>query len=90
MMTQAFHLTRPERRTTSVVFASPHSGRDYPQAFLDRADLDSRAIRSSEDAFVDLLFDAAPLHGAPLLRAGASRAYVDLNRAADELDPGLI
>lgn len=90
MMTQAFHLTRPERRTTSVVFASPHSGRDYPQAFLDRAELDSRAIRSSEDAFVDLLFDAAPLHGAPLLRAGASRAYVDLNRAADELDPALI
>ena len=90
MMTQAFHLTRPERRTTSVVFASPHSGRDYPQPFLDRAELDSRAIRSSEDAFVDLLFDAAPLHGAPLLRAGASRAYVDLNRAADELDPALI
>jgi N-formylglutamate deformylase len=90
MMTQAFHLTRPERRTTSVVFASPHSGRDYPQAFLDRAELDSRAIRSSEDAFVDLLFDSAPLHGAPLLRAGASRAFVDLNRASDELDPALI
>jgi N-formylglutamate amidohydrolase len=89
-MTQAFHLTRPERRTTSVVFASPHSGRDYPPAFLERAELDSRAIRSSEDAFVDLLFDCAPSHGAPFLRAGASRAVVDLNRAADELDPALI
>ncbi|EYD74355.1 N-formylglutamate deformylase [Rubellimicrobium mesophilum DSM 19309] len=89
-MTQAFELTRPERRTTSVVFASPHSGRDYPKAFLERAELDARAIRSSEDAFVDLLFDCAPQHGAPFLRAQASRAFVDLNRAADELDPALI
>jgi N-formylglutamate amidohydrolase len=89
-MTQAFHLTRPERRTTSVVFASPHSGRDYPGGFLERAELDPRLLRSSEDAFVDILFDCAPLHGAPLLRAGASRAFVDLNRAADELDPALI
>jgi len=89
-MTQVFELTRPERRTTSVVFASPHSGRGYPKAFLDRADLDAHAIRSSEDAYVDLLFDCAPAHGAPLLRAQASRAFVDLNRAADELDPALI
>ena len=89
-MTQTFHLTRPEKRTTSVVFASPHSGRDYPKAFLERAELDARAIRSSEDAFVDLLFDCAPAQGAPFLRAGASRAFIDLNRAADELDPALI
>ena len=89
-MTQAFHLARPERRTTSVVFASPHSGRAYPAPFLERAELDARAIRSSEDAFVDLLFGCAPDHGAPLLAACASRAFVDLNRAADELDPALI
>ena len=89
-MTRPFHLTRPVRRTTAVVFASPHSGRDYPADFLHRAELDARAIRSSEDAFVDRLFDCAPAFGAPLLAAGASRAFVDLNRAADELDPALI
>ena len=89
-MTQAFYLARPERRTTSVVFASPHSGREYPAAFLERAELDARTIRSSEDAFVDLLFGCAPAFGAPFLAAHASRAFVDLNRAADELDPALI
>jgi N-formylglutamate amidohydrolase len=89
-MAAAFHLVRPVRRTTSVVFASPHSGRVVPPAFLRRAELDERAIRSSEDAFVDRLFDAAPREGAPLLAAVASRAFVDLNRAADELDPALI
>ncbi len=86
----AYVLTRPAIRTTSVVFASPHSGRDYSPAFLRRAALDEHAIRSSEDAFVDELFGAAPLQGAPLLAADAPRAYVDLNRAPEELDPALI
>ena len=89
-MGKAFHLWRPERRTTSVVFASPHSGRHHPPAFLKRAEIDAQGLRSSEDAFVDHLFDCAPRHGAPFLAAGASRAFVDLNRAADELDPQLI
>ena len=85
-----YDLIRPETRSTSVVFASPHSGRDYPDAFLRQAVLDAREIRSSEDAFVDLLFDSAPAHGAPLLAARAPRAWLDLNRAPDELDPALI
>ncbi len=86
----AFDLTRPAARTTSVVFASPHSGRSYPAQFLSRAALDEKQIRSSEDAFVDQLFSVAPDHGAPLLAARVPRAFVDLNRSADELDPALI
>ena len=85
-----YTIMRPAAQTTAVVFASPHSGRDYTPAFLARAALDERSIRSSEDAFVDLLFDMAPDHGAPFLVAGAPRAFVDLNRAPDELDPALI
>ncbi len=86
----AYNLTHPDRRTTAVVFASPHSGRDYPQSFLRRTRLDEHSVRSSEDAFVDQLFDSAPRAGAPLLRARAPRAFVDLNRSAEELDPALI
>jgi len=86
----AFHLTHPERRTSSVVFASPHSGRDYAWSFLRKTALDQHQVRSSEDAFVDQLFEAAPRFGAPLLKAGAPRAFVDLNRSEDELDPALI
>jgi N-formylglutamate deformylase len=80
----------PRERTTSVVFASPHSGRNYPKTFLNRSILDAHVIRSSEDAFVDVLFGAAPRFGAPLLTATAPRAYVDLNRSSEELDPALI
>ncbi|QGX96956.1 N-formylglutamate amidohydrolase [Roseovarius faecimaris] len=86
----AYHLMHPERRTTSVVFASPHSGRDYPWSFLRKTRLNAHNIRSSEDAFVDRLFDCAPQMGAPFIKAGAPRAFVDLNRNVDELDPALI
>lgn len=89
MSRAAYHLTRPERRTSCVVFASPHSSSEYPENFLRRAMLDARQIRSSEDAFVDTLFEVAAEFGAPFLKAGAPRAYVDLNRGPDELDPAL-
>jgi len=88
--TEAYVLTRPERRSGPMIFASPHSGRDYPAAFLAQAALDRHTIRSSEDAFVDDLFGMAPEMGAPLLAARVPRAYIDLNRAADELDPAVI
>jgi N-formylglutamate amidohydrolase len=86
----AFTLLQPTRRDTPVVFSSPHSGRVYPAAFVAGSVLDGHAIRSSEDAFVDQLFQAAPDHGAPLIAACAPRAYIDMNRAADELDASVI
>ena len=86
----AYHLLMPDARDTSVVFASPHSGRAYAPAFVRASVLDGHSLRSSEDAFVDQLFSDAPRNGAPLLLAGAPRAYVDLNRSATELDPALI
>lgn len=90
MSKAAYQLELPEKRTTSVIFASPHSGRSYSRAFLQKTVLDELAIRSSEDAFVDLLFADVPHYGAPLLSALAPRAFVDLNRNVTELDPALI
>ena len=86
----AYEVTHPENHTSCVVFASPHSGRDYPWSFLRKTILDEHFIRTSEDAFVDKLFDCAPQFGTSFLKAGAPRAFVDLNRSADELDPALI
>ena len=62
-----YHLELPRQRDTALIFASPHSGRAYPRAFLAQSDLDERTIRSSEDAFVDQLYAAAPRFGAPHL-----------------------
>lgn len=85
----AFDLSRPERQTCPLVFASPHSGRDYADDFLASTRLDATAIRRSEDAFVDELFAAAPAFGAPLLAARFPRAWCDANREPWELDPGM-
>ena len=85
-----YQLIMPENRNTSVVFASPHSGRNYSWPFMRKTILDEMEIRSSEDAFVDLLFADVPSFGAPLLYAQTPRAFVDLNRSVDELDPALI
>lgn len=90
MRVAPYKLLLPETRLSSVVFSSPHSGRQYPASFLRNSLLDERTVRTSEDAFVDQLLDVAPLLGVPLLAAELPRAYLDLNRAADELDPALI
>lgn len=90
MMQKPFEIILPARPLSCVTFASPHSGRDYPPDFLRQSVLDPHMIRSSEDAFVDRLFDAVPFYGASFIQACAPRAYVDLNRSSDELDPALI
>ena len=90
MPTVAFDLKRPDRLTSGVVFASPHSGAHYPGSLVNKTILETRLLRSSEDAFVDRLFSNAPECGSPLLAARFPRAYVDLNRAPEELDPGVI
>ncbi len=89
-MSPSYRVHMPNLRTTSVVFASPHSGRDYGWSFLRKTVLDSRTIRSSEDAFVDELFCAVSQQGAPLITLDVPRAYVDVNRGKQELDPALI
>jgi N-formylglutamate amidohydrolase len=74
---------------TPLVFASPHSGRDYPSDMMAAAALDAQTIRRSEDAFVDDLIVASPELGAATITARYARAYIDLNREAFELDPGM-
>ena len=89
-MHPAFRLERPDEVLSPVVVASPHSGRHYPAAFLRASVLDERAVRSSEDAYMDDLVRAAPALGAPLIAAEYPRAWIDLNRSPDELDPAVV
>lgn len=84
-----FSIVRPARSIGCAVFASPHSGRLYPADLLEASRLSPQALRRSEDAYVDALFAHAPGLGAPLICAAYARAYVDLNRAPYDLDPGM-
>lgn len=85
----AWALHAPAEQTVPLVFASPHSGTDYPAAFIAASRLDPLALRRSEDAFVDEIFAVAAEFGAPLLTATYPRAYVDPNREPFELDPAM-
>src|ERR1700748_365181 len=79
----------PAARRLPLSLASPPSGSEYPADFVAASRLDPLALRQSEDSFVDELFAAAPQLGAPLLSARFPRAYLDANREAYELDPGM-
>lgn len=81
-----YELRQPSDQRIPFVFNSPHSGRDYPTAFLQQSQLDPHTIRRSEDCFVDQLFASAVMIGSPLVVAHFPRAYLDVNREPYELD----
>ena len=96
MATSVFTLVPPDAldaaRTvvSPLVFASPHSGDVYPADLGAREDLPELSLRSAEDALVDRLAAAQPDLGIPLIAARLGRAYVDLNRDPEELDPAVV
>lgn len=73
-----------------LVFASPHSGDVYPDDLGAREDLTEFSLRSAEDVLVDRLAAPRPDLGIPMIAARLGRAYVDLNRDPDELDPQVV
>ncbi len=74
-----------DSQRVAMVFDSPHSGTNYPDDFHPVAD--RAALRMAEDTHVHTLFAGAVDAGAVLLHALFPRAYVDANRARDDLDP---
>jgi N-formylglutamate deformylase len=86
--THTVSVLRPAAQAFPLVLDSPHSGREYPVDF--RPSLPLSLLRRGEDRFVDLLFDAAPSHGATLVKARFARSYVDPNRHPDDIDPAML
>ena len=78
----------PSGEALPLVVDLPHSGTLYPEDFSFCCPLE--VLRRAEDAYVDELFEAAPAHGATMIAAVFPRSYLDVNRAADDLDPSLL
>lgn len=83
-------LSHPITQHCPLLITSPHSGRIYSEQFLQMTRLPLSQLRQSEDSFVEILYEQAPLHGATLLQTQIPRIYCDLNREAWEIDPLLI
>lgn len=72
---------------TPLVLASPHSGRFYPEPFVQASRQPLSLLRSGEDSFVEELGLEAHTLGPPLVYATFPRVYCDVNRAAWDMDP---
>ena len=84
---EPFRLAHPEEGPSAVLFNSPHSGRNYPDFFVQSSRLDRLALRRSEDMEVDHLIEGVVAVGASLFTVDFPRAYCDVNREPYELDP---
>ncbi|MCB9981299.1 MAG: N-formylglutamate amidohydrolase [Rhodospirillales bacterium] len=82
-----FSIEKPQN-PLPLVFDSPHSGDRYPNDF-DFA-CDRLTLESAEDKYVEDLFAAAPHHGITFLHAHFPRSYIDVNRAAEDIDTELL
>ncbi len=85
---QAVVVTQTHAKPVPILFASPHSGRLYPNDFGSCQPLS--ILRQAEDAYVDELIGGAADLGVTLVQALFPRAYLDVNRDEDDLDPRIV
>ena len=80
-------VTNDGNPATSLILASPHSGRQYPPPFCEMTKLSEQQLRIGEDAYIDQLINPLSKFGIPILTAKFPRCFVDVNRGPDELPP---
>ena len=86
-----FTLTVPAALPVPILIAVPHAGRSYPEAVIAAMREPVWGASRLEDRYVDALGVAvAEATGAALLIAHAPRAMLDLNRAPDDVDWGMV
>jgi N-formylglutamate amidohydrolase len=87
-VTEPVLIERPRGAAIPLVLDSPHSGTWYPDDF-DYV-CDGELLKTAEDTHVEDLFGAGPDLGAVMVHARFPRSYIDVNRAADDIDPGML
>lgn len=79
----------PATADTPLVLSVPHAGRLYPDALIRRSAVSRSILEDLEDRHADLLIARAVAHGAVAIVARGARAWIDLNRGEEDLDPAL-
>ena len=84
------NIFEPSEQALPVVLSCPHAGTVVPADLAAVSQLDETTLIGATDFGVDALVEpAAHALGVPLVSCLVARAYVDVNRNADELDPAL-
>lgn len=84
-----FERLGPAAAETPLVCAVPHGGRIYPPVLFSAAMVPHAVLEQLEDRYADLLIAKAVQHGAVAIVARVARAWIDLNRGEEDLDPEL-
>ena len=84
-----FERLGPRVAETPLVLAVPHAGRTYPPALFDSSAVPLAILEQLEDRYADLLIGKAIEMGAVAIVARVARAWIDLNRGEEDLDPML-
>ena len=77
-------------RASPLVYAVAHAGRTIPTGAVSALQANALTIRSLEDPLVDELIAGAENLGAAVLINRTARAFIDVNRDPDEIDPNLV
>ena len=85
----AFERIGPSRAETPLVCAVPHAGRAYPAALMRDSAVPRSVLEGLEDRHADLLVHDLVADGAVAIVARVARAWIDLNRAPEEIDPAM-
>lgn len=86
---EPFSFSVGEGSDVPLLLSSPHSGRFYPSAFLEQAQLSAYDLQRMEDRFVDDLLSECAQLGISALKALFPRSFCDVNRDWRELDAGM-
>lgn len=87
----AFNLLRPHEPAIPILLTVSHAGRTYPPEVTAQMREPDQAALSLEDRLMDRIGEViAAETGAALLIAEAPRAMIDLNRAPDDIDWGMV
>ena len=74
---------------SAVVVSCPHAGRYYPETLVTAGSVGIEALRDLEDFAVDRLLDGLSSTNIAGISSNIARAYLDVNRPEDALDPAM-
>ena len=88
--TAAFTLYNVAIPDIPVLLSVPHAGRDYPPELLANLRVPPTELLRLEDRYADRLIQPAIVSGCTAIISHRARAWIDLNRAATDIDTGMV
>ncbi len=87
---RGFSLHNIESPAFPILLSVPHAGRDYPPQILEKLRVPSEELIRLEDRHADRLVQKSIAQGMTAIIAHRARAWIDLNRAENDVDNDMV